>query len=56
VIAEMRCPVTGKVQYANPKVARNVADAAFGRKDFRVYRCEHCRLWHLTTKRVRAAA
>jgi hypothetical protein len=44
------CPATGKVKYEKKGTAKNYARESSKRSGtmIRVYRCPHCRSWHLT--------
>lgn len=42
---------SGKTPFPSPNIADKVAKRTRNRRGFRliVYRCPHCRLWHLTS-------
>lgn len=45
----MKCPFGGKVSYESEKAAKHVISAV-GRKNMRIYRCQNCYMYHLTTE------
>lgn len=53
------CPETGKLQYPSRLDARDalaVVQSIPGRRECRIYRCEFCPGWHLTSQPFRRPA
>jgi len=52
------CPVSGKRSYRTKRKAQRVAERtkAVAGDNIYVYRCQHCSLFHLTSKPEKAAA
>lgn len=48
-----KCQTSGKLQFTSRKLSEKISEFLFSKyeKTYSSYRCEHCRFWHLTTRK-----